>query len=205
MASVNEFLSGLFGFLGPAGALLILFLIFVLDAMLIPALPELWFVLTYSYRPADIDSVLWAPLLLVMAVLGEAVGNTGLYLFVKRGLVQRGKMPKALERVMRKWTDFLILHDERVILMNRIAPVVPMVGAFIAALRWSYRKSLAYIVAGASAKYAFLLVLVVYVGVVYDPGVARLVTVSLVIVIVAVSAIGSYIYRKKIVAPRKNP
>ncbi len=205
MASVGDVLSGLFGFLGPAGTLLTLFLIFVLDAMLIPALPELWFVLTYSFRPDYVDPVLWAPLLFLMAILGEATGNTFLYLLVKRVLIQRGRMPKALERTMRKWTDFLVLHDERVILMNRIAPVVPMVGAFIATLHWDFRKSLAYVVVGACLKYAFLLVLVVYVGVVFDPGMARIITVGLVVVIVAVSAIGSFMYRKRAIASRRNP
>src|SRR5207249_9507820 len=38
---------------------------------------------------------------------------------------------------------FLGVPDERAILLNRIAPVVPFVGAFIATLRWNYRRSMA--------------------------------------------------------------
>lgn len=205
MASLGDVLSGLFGFLGPSGILLTLFLIFVLDAMVIPALPELWFVLTYSFRPASLAPAAWAPLLLLMAVLGEAVGNTSLYLIVKHGLVRPGRMPRIMERAMRRWTEFLVLHDERIILVNRVAPVVPMVGAFIATLGWDIRKSFAYVVIGAAGKYALLLVLVVYVGIAFDPVVARLVTFSLVVVIVAASALGSYVYRRRMRKERKPP
>ena len=124
-----------------------MYLIFVVDASVIFTLPEVFVVLFFSLHSLyGLPPVVWAMALLVMAVTGEATGNTLLYWFVKRLLVRTGRMPKRIETLMRRWMNFLILHDERIILLNRVIPVVPFVGAFIAALKWNYPKSLAFIV-----------------------------------------------------------
>src|SRR2546429_9695262 len=71
MASLDELLTALFGSLGPVGSLVILVIIFALDAALFPALPEVWIVVTYTYRPTEmLGPVAWAGLLLAMAVAG---------------------------------------------------------------------------------------------------------------------------------------
>src|SRR6266849_6008138 len=132
MASLDELLTALFGTLGPAGSLVILLVIFAIDAALFPALPEVWIVVTYTYRPEPIGTIAWAGLLLAMAVAGDILGTSLLYAAVRRWVVQRGRMPHWLERSMKKWTSFLLVRDERVILMNRAVPVIPMVGVFIA-------------------------------------------------------------------------
>jgi len=200
MAFLDE-LAGLFGFLGPAGTLVALFFIFVVDAAVFPALPEVAIVLTYSFRPGWIDPIPWAVLLLVMAVGGEAVGNSALYLLVRHAIVQRGRMPAVVERLMRRWVGFLLVRDERVILLNRIAPVLPMVGAFIATCHWDFRKSLAYIVTGAGAKYALLLLLSGAVGLAYDAATARWLTFGLVLGVVALSAVASLVVRRRAGVP----
>jgi len=197
LAFADGVLAGLFAYLGPGGALLALFLIFVVDAAVFPALPEVAIVLTYSFGPPGFEPLVWALLLLAMAVLGEAVGNAALYGIVKRALVQRGRMPAVLERVMRRWVNFLVVRDERIILLNRVAPVVPMVGAFIATLGWNVRRSLAYVVIGATAKYAALLVLIGAMGVAYDPATARAIAIGLVLGIVGVSGVAAYAYRRR--------
>lgn len=202
MASVADWLSGLFAFLGPAGTLAALFLVFVIDAAIFPALPELAFVLSYLLgRPAGFDPISWAALLLGMAVAGEVVGNTLMFLWVRKLVVERGHLPRILDRAMRGWTKLMIVPDERIILVNRIAPVVPFVGAFIAVVGWNYRKSVAYIVIGAAAKYGLLLVLVGYLGVAYNPGTATLVTVVAILVLVAVSIGAAFLYRRRAAAP----
>src|SRR2546430_15868569 len=72
MASLDELLTSLFGSLGPVGSLVILVIIFALDAALFPALPEVWIVVTYTYRPTEmLGPVAWAGLLLAMAVAGD--------------------------------------------------------------------------------------------------------------------------------------
>ncbi|HYM39800.1 MAG TPA: hypothetical protein VEY12_06625 [Thermoplasmata archaeon] len=201
MASVADWLYGLFGFLGPAGTLLALFLVFVIDAAVVPALPELAVVLSFLYRKPGTDPLGWGVLLLAMAIGGEVVGNTVMFLWVRKLVVDRGHLPKFLERLMKGWTQLMLVRDERIILLNRIAPVVPFVGAFIAVVGWNYPKSLAFIVVGAAAKYVLLLLLVGYLGVVYDPNTATLLTVAAVVVLVGVSLGASLLVRRRMAAP----
>jgi len=200
MASLDELLTALFGTLGPAGSLVILLVIFAVDAALFPALPEVWIVVTYTYRPEPIGTIAWAGLLLAMAVAGDILGTSLLYAAVHRWVVQRGRMPHWLERSMKKWTSFLLVRDERVILMNRAVPVIPMVGAFIATLGWNYRRSMAYVAAGGLAKYAVLLYIVFAIGLAYDVETARWITLALVAIVVGLSFVASWIRRRRIEA-----
>ena len=201
MASLDELLTALFGSLGPVGSLVILVIIFALDAALFPALPEVWIVVTYTYRPTEmLGPVAWAGLLLAMAVAGDVLGTSLLYVAVRRWVVQRRRMPRWLERAMKKWTGFLLVQDERVILMNRVVPVIPMVGAFIAALGWDYRRSMAYVAIGGLAKYAILLYVVFAIGLAYDVATARWITLALVGVVVGLSFVVSWLRRRRIEA-----
>ncbi|MGI0147970.1 MAG: hypothetical protein ACREDF_00355, partial [Thermoplasmata archaeon] len=145
MASLDEVLVALFASLGPVGSLVAMFLIFAVDAALFPALPEAWIVVTYAYRPEVLGPTAWAGLLLIVAVAGDVLGTSVLYVLVRRVLIQGRRMPHWLEAGMRRWTEFLLVRDERVILLNRLAPVVPFVGAFIATLRWSFPRSIAFV------------------------------------------------------------
>ena len=197
MASLDEFLAALFASLGPVGSLLALLLIFALDAALFPALPEVWIVVTYTYRPEILDPLLWAALLLGVGIAGDVLGTTFLYLMVRRVLIRGRRMPGWLERGMKRWTTFLVVRDERLILLNRVAPVIPFVGAFIATLGWDYRRSLAYVAVGGLAKYAILLFVVFAIGVAYNPSTARWITLGIVVVVVAVSVLASSLYRRR--------
>jgi membrane protein DedA with SNARE-associated domain len=197
MASLDDFLAALFASLGPVGSLIALLLIFAVDAALFPALPEAWILITYTFRPESLDPMGWAALLLLVAVAGDLLGTSVLYALVHRLLVRGERMPRWLESGMRRWTEFLVVPDERVILLNRIAPVVPFVGAFIATLRWDYRRSMIFVAIGGLAKYAALLYLVFVIGVAYDPRTARTITLVLVVVVVALSVTGSWLYRRR--------
>ncbi|SRR5712692_94337 len=204
MASLDQFLAALFGSLGPTGSLMALLVIFAVDAAVFPALPELWIVVTYTYRPDVMDPTMWAVLLLAVAIAGDVLGTSALYGAVRRWLVHRQRMPGWLERAMQRWTSFLIVRDERVILMNRAVPVVPMVGAFIATLGWDYPRSMAYVAVGGFAKYGLLLYIVFAIGVAYDLGTARWITLLLVVVVVAVSFVASSLRRRKIESSTKT-
>lgn len=204
MASLDEWLSDLFAFLGPAAVLVALFFLFVIDAAIFPTLPEIAIVVTYLYALPGWDPSLRAALLLGMGIGGEAVGNSLMYLWVRKLFVDRGRMPRIIERAMTRWTNFLVVSDERIILVNRIAPVVPFVGAFIAVLRWSYLKSLVFIVIGASAKYALLLILVGSLGIIYSRETATLATLGAVLIIIAASFLASYLYRRRIPTPPRK-
>ncbi|HKZ47365.1 MAG TPA: hypothetical protein VJ397_01115 [Thermoplasmata archaeon] len=196
---LSDLLAAALGGLGPAGLALALYLIFVVDAAVFPALPEIWIAIFFPSVPAGWSVPAWAAFLLAMAVLGEATGNSLMY-WVARGFHRRGKWPRFLEKAMRKWTQFLFVRDERIILVNRVAPVVPFVGAFIAVLKWDYGKSLDYIVVGATAKYTFLLALIGMFLVAYDREMAQWLTLLLIAVVIAVSAVSSYVYRRRLTA-----
>jgi membrane protein YqaA with SNARE-associated domain len=191
-------IAGALAFLGPVGTPLALYLIFVLDAALFPALPEVFIALFLAVPPAGTPLALWALALLATAVAGEATGNALLYLVVRRVFVARGRWPRFLEKVMRRWTQFLVVKDERIILVNRVAPVVPLVGMFIAVLGWDFRRSLLYVVVGAAAKYAVLLALLATILVAYPREIAEWITITAVLVVVAVSAVTSLLYRRRL-------
>jgi hypothetical protein len=198
-------IAGVFVAMGFGGALAAMYLIFVVDAAVIPTLPEVFIVgFYYLHALLGVPPLPWAIALLVTALAGEATGNTLLYLAVHRTLVRTGRMPKRVEAIMRRWTDFLLLHDERIILLNRVIPVLPFVGAFIAALKWSYPRSLAYIVIGAGVKYSALLLLVGLIGVAYDPAVAGWITFGLIVGLVGASAVGSFLFRRRAKAKEKE-
>src|SRR5256885_9098069 len=105
MASPDELLTALFGSLGPVGSLVILVIIFALDAALFPALPEVWIVVTYTYRPTEmLGPVAWAGLLLAMAVAGGGL-RVGLPHLPRppRGVPPRARPPPPRRR--REKTD----------------------------------------------------------------------------------------------------
>lgn len=195
--ALGDWIQAAFAFLGPGGLLAAMFLIFLADAAVFPALPELFIVLFYQEL---VYTWTWSPVvastsLLALALAGDLCGNAGTYAVVK-WLHARGRVPRVIENAMRKWTSFLAVRDERIILLNRIAPAVPFTGAFIAVCGWSLRRSLAYVLIGGIAKYVLLLLLVVGLGLAFEPGTARLVTFVAVIALVMVSLAAGW-YRRR--------
>ncbi|MFQ6106546.1 MAG: hypothetical protein ACE5QF_03015 [Thermoplasmata archaeon] len=197
---IGDFIYDLFHGLGPIVALVALYLIFVIDAAIFPAIPEAFAVLFFLANPLPEGSTLvWGLSVLSMAIMGELTGNTALYLIVRNLLVKRKKMPSFLDKVMKRYVSFLIVRDERIILVNRIAPVVPFVGAFMAVCNWSYQRSLAYIFLGSVAKYSFLLLLVGCFGVVYEREVAQIIALVAVLSIIGISGLFSILYRRRMI------
>lgn len=195
---IGDFIYDLFHALGPVVALLALFLIFVIDAAVFPALPEVFAVLFFLANPLPAGSeFVWGMAILSTAILGELAGNTLLYLIVKNLLVKKKRIPRLLERMMKRYVRFLVCKDERIILVNRVAPVVPMVGAFMAVCEWKYRRSMEYIFIGSLAKYSFLLILVGSFGIIYERQTAQIVSILAVLAIIGISGLLSLIYRRR--------
>jgi hypothetical protein len=177
---------------GPVGLVTFLFLVLFADAMLVPTLPELFVMTFYSSNP----HFWWGVLLLAVVCTAEVSSNATLYLVVKRyGL------PARLERRMKQWVNFLPVRDERAILMNRVAPVVPFMGAFIATMHWDPRRSLLYVFLGALVKYSLLLVLVDVLFEVFEGTTARNFTLVAIVVVVGVSYIQSHYHKRKRLGP----
>ena len=98
---------------------------------------------------------------------------------------------------MDKFQAFLIYPDERMILINRVAPIVPFLGAFASICNWSLRKSLKYVLIGGFLKYGLILLASGLFIEYWDRGTATIVVLTLVIGVIIASFIASYYRRKK--------
>jgi membrane protein YqaA with SNARE-associated domain len=176
-------------------ALIGLFLILVIDSMIFPTLPEVFAVAAFFLDP----TLEWGLIILLTACCAEVTGNSLLY-----ALVRKKKLPNFIQKAMKKWVGFLFLRDERILLLNRVAPVVPFTGAFIATCEWSYKLSMAYLVVGGAAKYGLLLALVGLLNVTFDPDTAQLFTLFALAFIISFSFAASYFFRKRIATGDKE-
>ena len=94
MVDVGQFLFDTFGADGGWGVVFCIFLIFLIDAFLFPTLPELFFILGFSYDP----SVGFGLELLLAAVVAEWIGIFSLYYVVKHI-----RIPQKVTRVVDKY------------------------------------------------------------------------------------------------------
>ena len=170
-------------------ALIGIFIILVIDAAVFPALPEVFATLAFLLDP----TLGWGIILLITAVAAEFTGNSLLY-----GLVKQAKLPDYNRMAMKKWTEFIFLKDERIILINRVAPIVPFTGAFIAVCEWDYWKSMSYLFVGGLAKYGALFALVGVLNIQFEQEAAQKFTILSLFIIIGLSFLSSYIYKKRI-------
>jgi hypothetical protein len=189
MGTVSDFIYGLFGDYGDAGLLICVFLIFLIDALIFPALPEVFFILGYDYNPTPTYGVL----LIAMAIAAELIGVFSLYFVVKRI-----RIPKKIKSLVDRYVGFLVVSDEKILLVNRIAPMIPFAGAFIAMIdSWDPKKCAVYIVIGCIVKYGVILLATGYFYAYFSGPVAFRVTVVFVLAVIAVSLTASYIRKRK--------
>jgi len=186
---IVNLLTGLFGG-GEFASLAIIFVIFMIDAMIFPLLPELFFILAFTSNQSN---ALYGAELLLAATLGEIVGVLILYF-----IVEHLRIPRGVQKVVGRYVGFLILHDERMLLVNRIAPMIPFTGAFISiAEKWEFKRCMLYLITGCVLKYGALLVLSnVFYAYFSDTSTAQAVSVVMVLVIMAASFAAAY-YRKR--------
>lgn len=199
MASIGDILTGALKDLGWPGLVVGIFLVFMVDAAIFPTLPELFTIAFYvQFAALGVHPTTWAVALLIVALAGELCGNGLIYLFTSRVLIKRKKMPKFIEKMINKWANFLIVKNENAVLVNRFAPAIPLIGAFIAVCKWNVRKSFTYIAVGSVVKYSLVLALVGYLNVAYDPAVAQWLTIGAVIVILALSVVARVLHKRRL-------
>jgi len=190
MFSISEWMLGVFGPYGAAGVVLFVALIFFIDAVFFPTLPELFFVIGFMYMP---ESITFGIALLVAASIGEVLGIALLYV-----IVERIRMPERVKKVASKYIGFLMVSDERIFLVNRFAPMVPFAGAFISMVDgWQFRKCMFYIVLGCYLKFGVILLFSKFFYVFFSSDMAQTFTIIMVFVIIAVSFAASLLKRKK--------
>jgi uncharacterized membrane protein YdjX (TVP38/TMEM64 family) len=163
-------------------ALLAVLAFVLIDACVFPALPDLFAALAFLLEPG----LWWGLAILGTVCVGEFCGNTLLY-----ALVRRRRLPGFAERAMKKWVGFLVVGDERALLLNRFAPMIPYSGAFIATCGWSYSTSITIIAAGGLVKYSMLLGIVYALDSALDPELTGLATVAAVVAILVASLAAS--------------
>lgn len=187
---IGEDIIGVFDSLGDGGMLLALATIILIDGTGFPTLPEVWMVFIFGTNP---ESFAWGFAVVLVSSIASLGGNFVLYTIVKLA-----RPPRWIQKVAKKYTDFLIVHDERLLLLNRIAPVVPYTGAFIAMLNWNLKKCALYLVTGAFAKSS---VVVILSWLSYDnlrQEVAPWIALGAVAVVMVVSIIASFFYKKRV-------
>ena len=192
MVDIGQEVYHFFSALGPLGWLAAIFVLFYIDAIIFPTLPELITVIIFIAGLQTTSA--WALGILILATIAvaEFAGLATLYLIVKKL-----KVPKTIHRVVCKYKDFLIVKDERIILVNRIAPVLPFLGAFVAILDWSFRKAVIYTLVGGVVKYGLILLLSSWFFEFLSAGTAELVTLIMVIGILVASFALSLVRRRR--------
>lgn len=174
-----------------AGLLAWVFILFYIDSIIFPTLPEFFTVVIFIANP----TVTFAVEILCTIVLAEFLGFNTLYFIVKRV-----RVPKVIERAAKKYCQFLLVSDEKIILVNRIAPVVPFVGAFAALQNWKWTRCVLYNLIGGVLKYGAILAMSNIFFAYLSSGTAQLVTIALVLAVIAISFVWSFFRRKKVPA-----
>lgn len=187
---VGDFLFDLFAGLGDQGILICIFLLFLLDALLVPTLPELFFILAISAN----TSLEFSLLVLLVGFAGETVGIFFLY-----SVVKRTGLPKRVDKALKKYINFLIVSDEKVMLINRVAPMIPFAGAVMAAMRkrWDIRKCLLWLVVGYVFKYGLIMLFGQTATTFFDGGTSRTVMLVAIIAMIVISAVVAFLRKKK--------
>lgn len=184
---LGEWLYGLFGN-NELGLLLFIFLIFFLDAMAVPTLPELSIILAFMVD----RSLQFGLALLGIAILAEVVGMIILYL-----MVIKVRVPGRISKIVNRYAGFLVMGDERLILLNRIAPMIPFTGAFVAIMKWDIKKCILYSILGCVLKYGAVLALSGYLYAYFNSDVAQTVTLIMVFAVIGLSFAASMIIKKR--------
>ena len=186
---LTQFMLDVFGPYGEPGVVLMVFLAFFLDATLIPFLPEIFIILGFSYNPEPSFAII----LILVCIVAEWLGNCLLYYVVKHIHV-----PRKIKSVVNKYIGILLLSDERMLLVNRIAPMIPYSGAFIALVdNWTLPRSLFYIAVGCILKYGLILSMSTVFYAYFSSSMASMMMVAFVIIILVLSFVLSYVRKRR--------
>lgn len=186
---IGDWLYGVFGPYGYIGILVFIFLLFYIDSLIFPTLPEVFFILSFMYDPTPY----WGMILLLVGAVAEFAGVTFLYL-----VVERIRVPERIRSVADKYSKFLILNDERMILVNRVAPVMPFTGAFISLIEsWEIKRAWFYLILGYVLKYGAILLFANFFFAFFSGPQAEVLSIVMIIIVMAVSLFMAYRKKKR--------
>ena len=186
---IGDWLYGVFGPYGYIGILVFIFLLFYIDSLIFPTLPEVFFILSFMYDPTPY----WGMILLLVGAVAEFAGVTSLYL-----VVERIRVPERIRSVADRYSKFLILNDERMILVNRVAPVMPFTGAFISLIEsWEIKRAWFYLILGYVLKYGAILLFANFFFAFFSGPQAEVLSIVMIIIVMAVSLFMAYRKKKR--------
>ncbi|MFA6710283.1 MAG: hypothetical protein WCR83_03035 [Candidatus Methanomethylophilaceae archaeon] len=189
LIDIGGWMYGFFGPYGGWGVLLCIMLIFLIDALIFPTLPELFFVIGFIYNP----TLTFGVELLFAAAIGEVIGISILYL-----VVENISVPAKIKKVADRYINFLVVSDERILLVNRVAPMIPFAGAFISIVdSWKLSRALMYVVMGCFLKYGVILLMSGFFYAYFSSDAAQTYTIVFVFIVIIVSFIVSMLKKKK--------
>ena len=192
MADITSIIISIFNPTNVVGGLMCIFLLFYIDAVILPTLPELFTIGIFASQ-TQIGTLPFGLLILGTIAISEILGFCTLYYLVKKV-----RVPKIIQRGVDKFDAFLICPDERMILVNRIAPILPFLGAFASMCHWSLRRSLKYVFIGGMVKYGLILLASGLFIEYWARGPATAVVFIMITVVIIVSFIASYFRRKRV-------
>lgn len=190
--SVVEAIIAFFSGMGVLWLLLALFMVIFIDALIFPMLPEVAVLLVYAFGVGQIPDLIWAPLVLLVVIAAEVTGTSSLYYLAKHA-----RLPGFVRKKMNAYVDILLVRDERLVLINRVVPVLPVLGAFIAVRGWSIKRSIAYVVAGSVVKYGAIILFASWAIVYFRSSMSLYVSLAAVLVMICLSLVVSYAYRRR--------
>lgn len=137
--------------LGPIGLIMSFSIIVYLDGLSIPTLPEAWLVFIVASNATPHWIMFGLALIFVGIVCTVGAQYTLFSILKKTG------MPKFIKKIMKKYTDILIVSSEKLVFFNWLVPVLPVTGAFIAAKKeWNPKLAFAYSFLGGAIKMPLL-------------------------------------------------
>ena len=189
MIDIGQWMMDAFGPYGAIGIAIVIFLIFYIDAVFFPTLPEIFFIIGFMYDPTPI----WGITILIIASLAEAAGLSTLYY-----IVEKIGVPERIKGIADKYADFLIVSDERMLLVNRVAPILPFAGAFVSLIHsWTLKRALIYNFIGCYLKYGVILLFANFFYSYFGSEEAQLYTIIFVVIVMVLSIIAAIYKRKK--------
>jgi len=190
LTDIGQNIFDMFRGLGDIGMFIAIAIVIWLDGAAFPTLPEVWLVFIWNAHPDP--SFSFGLTLVLVATAASVAGTLSLYTAVKlTGL------PKRVQKAMSGYTNWLIVNDERLLVLNRFAPLIPYTGAFIAANNWNIRKATIYLFGSALLKFSAWVTVFAVLRENLVGDLSPWISLALVAIVITASTIISLTYRKK--------
>jgi hypothetical protein len=190
LTDIGQHIFDLFRNLGDLGMFIAIAIVIWLDGAAFPTLPEAWLVFIWNAHPDP--SFGFGLTLVLVATTASVAGTLSLY-----SVVKLTGLPKRIQKAMSGYTNWLIVNDERLLVLNRFAPLIPYTGAFIAANNWDIRKATIYLVGSALLKFSAWVTVFAVLRENIVGGLSPWISLALVAIVITASTIVSLTYRKK--------